>query len=193
MTKQPKMKSKMRQGSLFVDERSLFEKLCDQGNLLTGFEAVKRNSGAPGIDGITVEEFETRIDEELTQLKKDLENWSYKPNPVRRVEIPKPGNTGVRLLGVPCIRDRVVHATIKHLLEPIIDPTFSENSYGFRPGYSPQQALEKAQKIVNNGKEYVVDIDLSKFFDRVNHDRLIYRTYNRKMTPFYNPILTHLG
>ena len=174
MTKQPKMKSKMRQGSLFVDERSLFEKLCDQGNLLTGFEAVKRNSGAPGIDGITVEEFETRIDEELTQLKKDLENWSYKPNPVRRVEIPKPGNTGVRLLGVPCIRDRVVHATIKHLLEPIIDPTFSENSYGFRPGYSPQQALEKAQKIVNNGKEYVVDIDLSKFFDRVNHDRLIY-------------------
>jgi len=174
MTKQPKMKSKMRQGSLFVDERSLFEKLCDQGNLLTGFEAVKRNSGAPGIDGITVEEFEARIDEELTQLKKDLENWSYKPNPVRRVEIPKSGNTGVRLLGVPCIRDRVVHATIKHLLEPIIDPTFSENSYGFRPGYSPQQALKKAQKIVKNGKEYVVDIDLSKFFDRVNHDRLIH-------------------
>ena len=174
MTKQPKMKSKMRQGSLFVDERSLFEKLCDQDNLLTGFEAVKRNSGVPGIDGIIVEEFEVRIDEELIQLKKDLENWSYKPNLVRRVEIPKPGNTGIRLLGVPCIRDRVVHATIKHLLEPIIDPTFSENSYGFRPGYSPQQALEKAQKIVKNGKEYVVDIDLSKFFDRVNHDRLIY-------------------
>ena len=165
MTKQPKMKSKMRQGSLFVDERSLFEKLCDQDNLLTGFEAVKRNSGVPGIDGIIVEEFEVRIDEELIQLKKDLENWSYKPNLVRRVEIPKPGNTGIRLLGVPCIRDRVVHATIKHLLEPIIDPTFSENSYGFRPGYSPQQALEKAQKIVKNGKEYVVDIDLSKLFD----------------------------
>ncbi len=173
MTKQPTMKSKMRQLSLFTDERSLFKKLCDQGNLLTGFEVVKRNDGAPGIDGVTVAEFESRIDEELTQLSKDLKSWSYKPSPVKRVEISKPGNAGVRLLGIPCIRDRVVHATIKHLLEPIIDTTFSDNSYGFRPGYSPQKAVEAAQRIVKNGKEYVVDIDLSKFFDRVNHDRLI--------------------
>ena len=175
MTKQPTMKSKMRQLSLFTDERSLFEKLCDQGDLLTGFEAVKRNGGAPGVDGVTVAEFESRIDEELTQLSKDLKSWCYKPSPVKRVEIPKPGNAGVRLLGIPCIRDRVVHATMKHLLEPIIDPTFSDNSYGFRPGYSPQKAVDAAQKIVKSGKEYVVDIDLSKFFDRVNHDRLISR------------------
>ena len=174
MTKQPTMKSKMRQLSLFTDERSLFEKLCDQGNLLTGFEAVKRNGGAPGVDGVSIEDFESRIDGELTQLRKDLESWRYKPYPVKRVEIPKPGNAGIRLLGIPCIRDRVVHATMKHLLEPMIDPAFSDNSYGFRPGYSPQKAVEAAQRIVKSGKEYVVDIDLSKFFDRVNHDRLIY-------------------
>lgn len=172
---QPTMKSKMRQLDLFVDERSLFEKLCDQANLFAGFVAVKKNGGASGIDGVTIEEFESRVDEELAQLKKDLESWSYKPNPVRRVEIPKPGKgAGVRLLGVPCVRDRVVHATLKLLLEPILDPTFSDHSYGFRPGYSPQKAVDAAKRIVNSGKEYVIDIDLSKFFDRVNHDRLIY-------------------
>ena len=175
MKKQPTMKSKMSQLELFIDERSLFEKLCSLRNLEIGFSAVKRNSGSPGIDGVTVEEFENRIDEELAQLKNELESWCYKPSPVRRVEIPKPGkDAGVRLLGVPCVRDRVIHATIKQLLEPIIDPTFSDNSYGFRPGYSQQKAVKAAQQIVKSGKEYVVDIDLSKFFDRVNHDRLIY-------------------
>jgi group II intron reverse transcriptase/maturase len=95
--------------------------------------------------------------------------------PVRRVEIPKPGKgAGVRLLGVPCVGDRVVHATLKLLLEPILDPTFSDHSYGFRPGFNQQQGVEAAQRLVKSGKEYVVDIDLSKFFDRVNHDRLIY-------------------
>nr|MDU9045694.1 reverse transcriptase domain-containing protein [Candidatus Electrothrix aestuarii] len=94
---------------------------------------------------------------------------------MRRVEIPKPGKgAGVRLLGVPCVKDRVVHATIKQLLEPILDPGFSDHSFGFRPGRSQRQAVESGQRIVKSGKEYVVDIDLSKFFDRVNHDRLIY-------------------
>ncbi|MCP4402313.1 MAG: group II intron reverse transcriptase/maturase, partial [bacterium] len=83
-------------------------------------------------------------------------------------------DAGVRLLGVPCIRDRVVHATLKLLFEPILDPTFSDHSYGFRPGYNQQQAVEAAARIVRGGKEYVIDIDLSKFFDRVNHDRLLY-------------------
>lgn len=175
MKMQPTMKSKMRQLDLFVDERSLFERLCDQANLFAGFVAVKKNGGSPGIDDVTVEDFGNRVDEELAQLKKELENWSYKPSPVRRVEIPKPGKgAGVRLLGVPCVRDRVIHSTLKLLLEPILDPTFSEHSYGFRPGRSPQKAVEAAKSIVNSGKEYVVDIDLSKFFDRVNHDRLIY-------------------
>lgn len=172
---QPIHKSKMRQQSLFVDERSLFEKLCDTANLAMGFVQVKKNGGAPGIDGITIEEFNLHLDEELARLKKDLESWSYKPEPVRRVEIPKPGKgKGVRLLGVPCVRDRIVHATLKLLLEPILDPTFSDHSYGFRPGCSPQKAVESAKQIVKSGKEYVIDIDLSKFFDRVNHDRVIY-------------------
>jgi group II intron reverse transcriptase/maturase len=175
MKKHPTERSKARQLNLFVDERSLFEKLCDLHNLQAGFKAVKKNGGAPGVDGVTVEEYEDRLDEELARLKKDLEGWSYKPSPVRRVEIPKPGKgAGVRLLGVPCIGDRVVHATLKALLEPILDPTFSDHSYGFRPGYNQQQAVEAAQRIVKGGKEYVVDIDLSKFFDRVNHDRLIH-------------------
>lgn len=175
MKKHPTERSKTRQLSLFIDERSLFEKLCDLHNLQAGFKAVKKNGGCPGVDGVTIAEFENRLDEELAQLKKDLESWSYKPNPVLRVEIPKPGkNAGVRLLGVPCVSDRVVHATLKVLLEPILDPTFSDHSYGFRPGYNQQQAVESAQRIIKSGKEYVVDIDLSKFFDRVNHDRLIY-------------------
>ena len=114
MKKHPTEISKARQLNLFVDERSLFEKLCDLHNLQAGFKAVKKNGGAPGVDGVTVEEYAGRLDEELARLKKDLEGWSYKPSPVRRVEIPKPGKgAGVRLLGVPCIGDRVVHATLR--------------------------------------------------------------------------------
>lgn len=167
----------MERMSLFAEERShLFEKLCTIGFLKEGFKAVKKNGGSPGVDGVTVKEFESRLVEELEQLKKELEGWAYKPMPVRRVEIPKPGKgAGVRLLGVPCIRDRVVQATLKLLLEPFIDPTFSDSSYGFRPGRNQRQAVEAAQRIVKSGKEHVVDIDLSKFFDRVQHDRLIQR------------------
>ena len=133
------------------------------------------NRGASGIDGQTIEAFELRLSEEIKQLQEELENWTYKPQPVRRVEIPKPDGAGVRLLGVPCIRDRVVQTAIKQLLEPILDPLFSENSYGFRPGRNQVQAVEAAQKIVQTGKGFVVDIDLSKFFDTVNQDRLIGR------------------
>lgn len=166
----------MEQVELFVDRRSLFEKLCSAEFLSEGFKAVRKNKGAPGIDGVTVEEFGINLGENLRQLKEELETWKYKPEPVLRVEIPKPGkNAGVRLLGIPCVRDRVVQATLKLILEPILDPLFSNNSYGFRPGRNQRQAVEAAQKIVKTGKEYVVDIDLSKFFDRVHHDRLITR------------------
>ena len=166
----------MRQKDLFFDEDDLFGRLCSLEALSEGFKAVRRNHGSPGIDGVTIEEFEARLEVELVNLKEELESWSYRPQPVRRVEIPKPGKgKGVRLLGVPCVRDRVVQATLKHLLEPILDPDFSDNSYGFRPGRSQRQAVEAARKIVSSGKEHVVDIDLSKFFDRVHHDRLIAR------------------
>ncbi len=136
---------------------------------------MKKNKGSPGVDGVTIEEFGSRLSEELSQLKADLESWTYQPSPVRRVEIPKPGGKGIRLLGVPTVRDRVVHATLKELLEPIFEPLFSDHSYGFRPERNQRQAVEAARRIVVSGKPYVVDIDLSKFFDRIHHDRLIAR------------------
>ena len=161
--------------SLLTEEQRLFDNLCSMLYLNIGFELVKKNKGKPGIDGVSITDFEANLDEELSQLQEELSNWTYQPSPVRRVEIPKPGSKDVRLLGIPTVRDRVVQATLKMLLEPIFEPGFSPNSYGFRPGRSPHQAVEAAQQIVNSGKPYVVDIDLSKFFDRINHDRLISR------------------
>ncbi len=135
---------------------------------------MKKNRGAPGIDGVTIQTFHDNLEEELTQLSQELESWNYKPQPVRRVEIDKPDG-GVRLLGIPCIRDRVVQATLKRLLEPILTPHFSDHSFGFIPGRNQTQAVREAQRIIAGGKEWVVDIDLSKFFDRVHQDRLITR------------------
>ena len=143
--------------------------------LREAFYAVKRNKGAPGVDGVTITDFELNLEKELTRIQTELVNWSYKPKPVRRVEIPKPGSKELRLLGVPSISDRVVHTAIKLVIEPILDPMFSKNSYGFRPNCNQRQAVEAAQKIIQSGKEFVVDIDLSKFFDRIHHDRLISR------------------
>ena len=163
----------MNQESLFTSNlEGIYEKVCSSWNLREGFKAVKRNQGASGIDGITIETFEENLEEELNRLSSDLARWQYKPQPVKRVEIPKPDG-GVRLLGIPCVRDRVVQATLKSLLEPLFEPLFSESSYGFRPGRNQEQAVKRAQTIVQSGKEYVVDIDLSKFFDRLNHDLLI--------------------
>jgi group II intron reverse transcriptase/maturase len=161
--------------SQLIEEPRLFENLCSILYLGIGFILVKRNRGKPGIDGVSIADFEANLDEELSQLQQELSSWTYQPSPVRRVEIPKPGGKGMRLLGIPTVRDRVVQATLKLLLEPIFDPHFSPNSYGFRPGRSQHQAVEAAQRIVNSGKPYVVDIDLSKFFDRIHHDRLIAR------------------
>jgi len=155
------------------DDKRLFEDLCHVDALRQGFKAVRKNKGAPGVDGVTVSDFERNVNEELRQLKEELISWAYRPKPVRRVEIPKPNNKGVRLLGLPSVRDRVVQATIKQLIEPLFEPTFSPNSYGFRPGRSQRQAVQGACEIVKSGKPMVVDIDLSKFFDRIQHDRLI--------------------
>ncbi len=159
----------------FQHNKDLFKEICMLGTLKAAFKAVKRNKGAPGIDGITIEEYEKDLEENLKQLKTKVESWTYKPTPVKRVEIPKPGGKGDRLLGIPIINDRVLHMAIKMILEPILDPKFSGSSFGFRPGRNQQQAVQQAQKLVQSGKEFVVDIDLSKFFDRINHDRLIYR------------------
>lgn len=151
-----------------------FERLCQIETLGEAFKAVKRNKGAAGIDQVTIEQFESKLPTELVKLQKELQEWSYQPMPVRRVEIPKPDG-GVRLLGVPAVRDRVVQSACKEILEPIFESVFSESSYGFRPGRNQEQAVKAAQEIVRSGKDWVVDIDLSKFFDRIHHDRLIQR------------------
>ncbi|MBF0622224.1 MAG: group II intron reverse transcriptase/maturase [Magnetococcales bacterium] len=164
----------MNRPDLFTDETKLFEDLTGMDALRAGFKAVKRNRGSPGVDGVSIEDFAISLENELIQLRKELLSWTYTSQPVRRVEIPKP-NGGVRLLGVPCVRDRVVQASLKSLLEPILDPEFSDSSYGFRPYRDQKQAVRSAREIVASGKGYVVDIDLSKFFDRISHDRLIYR------------------
>jgi RNA-directed DNA polymerase len=170
-----KSKMEMSEQLEFQFHEDLFEKICALDTLREAFKAVRRNKGAPGIDGINIEKYEENLEENLQELRREVINWIYIPTPVKRVEIPKPGGKGVRLLGIPIVKDRILHMAIKMVLEPILDPQFSKNSFGFRPGKNQQQAVQQAQKIVQSGKEYVVDIDLSKFFDRINHDRLIHR------------------
>lgn len=160
---------------LLTDERRRFEDRCAREYLAAGFQRVRKNKGAPGLDGVTIAEFESRLDDELSRLTAELDSWTYEPSPVRRVEIPQPGGQGIRLLGVPTVRDRGVQATLKLLLEPIFEPLFSAHSDGFRPGRNQGQAVEAARQIVAGGKPYGVDLDLSKFFDRIHHDRLIAR------------------
>lgn len=166
---------KAHQLELPFGRKGLLEEICDTHNLVQAFKAVKRNKGSPGIDEITIDMYELDLDQEIAQLRQEVLSWTYKPTPVKRIEIPKPNGKGVRLLGIPIIKDRVLHMAIKRKLEPLIDPIFSGNSYGFRPGRSQRDAVQAAQNIVKSGKEYVVDIDLSKFFDRIHHDRLIHR------------------
>lgn len=169
-----RMQSEMDRNTLSIDNKHLFEQLCTEKKLLEGWREVRRNRGTSGSDGQTIEDFEAQLHEEIKQLRQELIKWEYKPRPVRRVMIPKPeSKTEVRELGVPCVRDRVVQATLKQILEPILDPLFSQSSYGFRPGKNQQEAVKAAQKIVQNGKRFVVDIDLSKFFDRICQDRVI--------------------
>ena len=166
----------MKQRDLFFNPKRLFEELCSEDQLLTAYKSVKKNKGSAGIDGVSLKDFETKLNEELGQLQKELESWTYKPSPVRQVEIPKPGNKKEkRKLGVPTVRDRIVQTAIKQLLEPLLDPTFSDHSYGFRPGRNQRQAVESARDIVVSGKEWCVDIDLAQFFDRVPQDRLMTR------------------
>lgn len=165
------------QSDLLQDKQSLFEKLCSPFWLGLGFADVKKNRGAPGVDGITIDCFAENFEGELNQLSQELESWTYKPSPARRVEIDKPDG-GIRLLGIPTVRDRVVQATLKRLLEPVLTPLFSDHSFGFIPGRNQEQAVKEAQRIVSEGKAWVVDIDLSKFFDRIHHDRLIARLGN---------------
>lgn len=152
----------------------LWDRIWERQNLYTALERVERNGGAPGIDGMTVKELRPYLKEHWLEIRAALDQQAYRPNPVRRVEIPKPSG-GVRLLGIPTVLDRFLQQAITQALTPLFEPLFSDHSYGFRPGRSAHQAVKQAQEYVQAGYEWVVDIDLEKFFDRVNHDMLMAR------------------
>lgn len=150
------------------------EQIVSQENATVAWEAVKRNQGAPGIDRMTVGQLRDHIRAHWESISAKLRAGTYVPSPVRRVEIPKP-NGGKRMLGIPTVQDRWIQQMLLQVLQPIFDPTFSEHSYGFRPGRGAQTAVKAAQAHIQSGKAWVVDMDISKFFDRVNHDILMNR------------------
>jgi group II intron reverse transcriptase/maturase len=151
---------------------SLLETVLHRDNLNAAYKRVKQNGGAAGVDGMTVEKMLPYLKEHKDELLESIRNGKYKPQPVRRVEIPKPDG-GVRLIGVPTVIDRMIQQALVQVLQPIFEPTFSDNSYGFRPNRSAQQAIKKAKEYYQQGYTQVVDIDLAKYFDTVNHDLLI--------------------
>lgn len=156
----------------------LMEEVCRPDNLNQAYRRVKANKGAPGVDGMAIDELPSWFAEHRQEILAALADGSYEPQPVRGVQIPKPGG-GVRQLGIPTVIDRLVQQAILQVLEPLLDPTFSNSSYGFRPGRGAHDALAQAQKYVAEGRAIVVDMDLEKFFDRVNHDLLMARLARR--------------
>jgi len=153
------------------DER-LMEVVCNRENLWKALARVQANKGSPGVDGMTVHQLADYLKEQWPAIREQLLGGAYKPQPVKRVEIPKPDG-GVRKLGIPTVLDRFVQQAVLQVLQEQWDPTFSEHSYGFRPGRSAHQAVAAVQQYMTEGLRWVVDLDLEKFFDRVNHDRLM--------------------
>ena len=153
----------------------LMEQVCEPANLNRAYARVIANKGSPGIDGMSVGKLGGWIKQHKQTLIASVLDGSYQPQPVRGVQIPKPGGKGMRQLGIPTAVDRLVQQAMLQVLEPILDPTFSASSYGFRPGRSAHEALAKAREYVAQGRDIVVDIDLEKFFDKVNHDILMAR------------------
>lgn len=156
----------------------LMERIADRANLRQAYKRVKANKGSPGVDGMTVDDLGKHMAKHWEDVAQSLRDGSYQPQPVRGVEIPKPGG-GMRQLGIPTALDRLAQQAILQVLEPLLDGTFSHSSYGFRPGRSAHQALHKAKEYVADGRQIVVDLDLEKFFDRVNHDVLMSRLARR--------------
>ena len=150
----------------------LCRRMLSLQNLEKAISAVKRNKGSAGVDGVKVDEIESYMHQNWKHIEEQILARTYKPQPVKRVEIPK-DNGGVRLLGVPCVIDRVIQQAMVQVLTPVFEPTFSDYSYGFRPNRSAEDAVRKAQEYMAEGYKHVVDLDLSKFFDRVNHDYLM--------------------
>ena len=157
--------------------KELMTRIASPANLKAAFKAVKRNKGAPGIDKRTISEVESSINEIITELCTTLLDGTYRPSPVRGVEIPK-SNGQTRQLGIPTVVDRIVQQAISQILSPIFEPYFSDQSFGFRPRRSAHQAISSAKDFVKQGKEWVVDIDIAKFFDNVNHDIIMSKLAN---------------
>ena len=158
------------------DERSgndhLMQMVVERSNVRVALERVRQNKGSPGVDGMTVEELPQYLAEHWEAVRAQLLAGTYQPKPVKRQEIPKSGG-GIRELGIPTVLDRLIQQAILQVLQPRFDPTFSEHSYGFRPGRRAHDAVRAAQKYIQEGRRWVVDVDLEKFFDRVNHDVLM--------------------
>jgi RNA-directed DNA polymerase len=157
----------------------LMEEVCERENLKQALKRVKANKGAPGVDGMTVLALPAYLREHWPTIRASLLNGTYGPQPVRRVEIPKPDGGGVRKLGIPSALDRLIQQAVLQVLQRRWDPTFSDSSYGFRPGRSAHQAVARAQGYIQAGHRWVVDVDLAQFFDRVNHDILMSRVARR--------------
>jgi group II intron reverse transcriptase/maturase len=153
---------------------NLMEEVVSPENATAAWRAVKRNGGAPGIDGMTTEQLRDHVRAHWETIRAKLLAGTYVPSPVRRVEIPKP-NGGTRLLGIPTVPDRWIQQMLLQVLQGIFDPRFSPHSHGFRPGRSAHDAVRAAQGYVQAGKDWVVDMDITKFFDRVHHDLLMHR------------------
>jgi RNA-directed DNA polymerase len=155
------------------------EEVVCRENMLAAYRRVVSNKGAPGVDGITVDELMPMLRERWQAIRDGLLHNTYRPAPVLKVEIPKPGGADMRMLGIPSVLDRLIQQALLQVLQPFFDPTFSDSSFGFRPGRSAHQALEKAREHIATGHRWVVDMDLEKFFDRVNHDVLMSRLARR--------------
>lgn len=155
-------------------DQHLLERILERDNMLAAWKRVKANRGAPGIDGMNVDEFAAFLKEQWLEIRASLLAGTYQPLPVRRVEIPKPAG-GTRPLGIPTVLDRLIQQAMAQVLGPIFDPEFSDSSFGFRPGRSAHDAAFKVREHVRQGYRIAVDMDLSKFFDTVDHDVLMHR------------------
>jgi len=161
-------------GEASAGDGSVWARVFERNNLFQALKRVEGNGGAPGMDGMTVQELRSWLKEHWLEVRAALDAGSYRPSPVRRVEIPKPSG-GVRPLGIPTVLDRLIQQAIAQVLTPLFDPRFSPHSYGFRPGRRAHDAVKAAQEYIREGYDWAVDIDLEKFFDRVNHDKLMAR------------------
>jgi RNA-directed DNA polymerase len=156
-----------------ANTRQMMEEICERENLREALRRVRSNKGSAGVDGMTVDNLSAHLQQHWPVIREQLLSGTYEPKPVRRVEIQKPDGGGVRKLGIPTVLDRFVQQAVMQVLQRQWDPTFSQHSYGFRPGRSAHQAVTQAQQYIAAGYGWVVDLDLEKFFDRVNHDKLV--------------------